>query len=153
MSTLRLLLPAALALVGLSACGGSGSVGNVFGGNPQGFQCQTGTSQQVVSPTPGQLATNVNQITIVTNGNSNSLYTNTSNWHLYVTGNYAGGSIQGGTLSLVSDTGAPHPYSSDFYYTSTLSQTLPPGVTWQVYLSPYNNTSGCQDIPLQSFST
>ncbi len=150
MKFLRLTIPVML-VVTLSACGGSGGLGNVFGGNPLGSQCNTGTSEQVVSPTPGQTSSNVNQITIVANGNGNTLGQNYQQWYIYVSDNF-GNRVQGGQLNLVSDTGAPHPYSSDYYYSSQLPQTLPPGATWNVYLTEYNG-NGCSDVPLQSFST
>jgi len=150
MKFLRLTIPVMLAVT-LSACGGSGGLGNVFGGNPRGNQCNTGTSEQVVSPTPGQTSSNVNQITIVASSNNNTLYSNYQNWYIYVTDNF-GNRVQGGQLNLVPDPGAPQPYSSDFYYSSQLPQTLPPGATWNVHLTEYNG-NGCTDVPLQSFST
>jgi len=49
MKFLRLTIPVML-VVTLSACGGSGGLGNILGGNPRGNQCNTGTSEQ---PPPG----------------------------------------------------------------------------------------------------
>jgi hypothetical protein len=150
MKFVRLAVPLAMAVT-LSACGGSGGgLGNVFGGNPLGSECATGTSEELVSPAPFQTSSNVNQITIVANGNNNQLYQNYQNWYIFVTDGF-GNQIQGSQLSLVSDTGAPHPFSSDFYYQSQFPQTLPAGQTWNVHLTEYN--AGCSDVPLQSFST
>ncbi len=149
MKVLRLILPAAVAAT-LCACGGSGigSPGSLLGG--QTPECATGTQVELVSPLPGQPTSNVSQLTIVANGNSNTLYSNHQNWYLYVTNAY-GSQIQGAQLNLVSDPNGPHPYGSDFYYSSQLTQTLPSGSSWNAYLS--ENGAACSPVPLQGFST
>lgn len=147
MNTLQLFI-ASLLVVGLSACGG-GSGGNLFGPPPQTTECNTGTAVELANPLPGQSASNVNQITIVANGNTNTLYNNYQNWYIYVSNGYS--QYQGGQLNLVANPSGPHPYPSDFYYSSQFSQTLPAGNTWTVYLTQYNG--GCNAVPLQNFST
>lgn len=150
MNSLRPFTVAAVVLC-LSACGGSGG-GNLFGGVPTTTYCQTGTAEQVASPTPNQITSNVNQIIIVASGNTDAIYSNPQSWSVFVTATNGGYSIQGGALNLVPDPTGPHPYTSDFYYASNLQQTLPSGLTWNVYLTQ-NNGIGCNAIPLQSFST
>ncbi len=146
MNTLRLFTVSMLVL-GLSACGG-GSGGGIFNPTPQ-TECNTGTAVELASPLPGQSTSNVNQIIVVANGNSNVLYNNHQNWYVYVSDGFS--QIQGGQLNLVPYNTGPHPYTSDFYYSSQLSQTLPAGNTWNVYLTQYNG--GCNPVPLQGFST
>jgi hypothetical protein len=152
MKFLRRIIPVAL-LLGLSACGGSGGgLGNIFGGNPSGSECQTGTAQELAAPQAFTTASNVNQVTIVANGNVNALYQNYQNWYIYLTDSF-GDRIQGAQLNLVADPGGPHPYPSDFYYSSQLPQTLPSGVTWNVFLTEFNNSNGCAAVPMAGFST
>jgi hypothetical protein len=152
MKHIRLLVPAILALA-LPACAGGGLGNNpLFGGSPFGTQCQTGTSTQLANPQDGAFATNVTAITIVANGNNNYLYNSYQNWYLYAYNQNTGQQIQGGQLNLVSDTSGPHPYASDFYYSSQLPQALPPGGNWTVYLDEFNGS--CAGAPVAgSFST
>ncbi len=147
MNHLRLICALALAC-SLCACGGSGT-GNL-GGLLYNNQCNTGTQVQLVSPVPGQPASNVSQIMIVANGNSNTLYSSYSQWYLYVT-DTNGNQVQGGPLNLADGRSQPHPYTSDFYYTSQLQETLPPGAAWNVFLT--QNNGSCTPVPLQAFST
>lgn len=153
MKTLRFTIP--LALVGLlTACSGSGGLGGlspIFGGGPGAISCQPGTSVQLASPQPFQSSTSsVNQITIVADGNSNTLHSTYQNWYVYLIDN-SGRQITGGPLSLVDGRSLPHPYNSDFYYNSQLSQTLPSGMTYTAYLARQDQS--CNAQPLQSFST
>jgi hypothetical protein len=152
MSLLRL-TPAAALLVALTACGGGGSgLGGIIGLNPgPGPVCNAGTQVQLANPQPGQtgVSPNISQITIVANGNSNLLYNSYNQWYLTLT-NQFGQSIPGGNLTLVSDQNGPHPYSSDFYYASSIPQ-LQQGATWQVNLTDRTGTGGT--CPLNSFST
>jgi hypothetical protein len=151
MKLARLILPA-IALAALTACGGGGGV---LGNNPvfngAGGECQTGTSEELASPTPGAYAQNVNSITIVANSNNNALYQGYQNWYIYLTNSYTGQTVTGGQLNLVPFPGGPQPYPSDFYYSSQLQQTLPSGGTWNVYLTQFSGS--CQAVPLQSFTT
>ena len=151
MSFIRLVL-ASLLVIGLTACSGSGGIGNILGpiGNTQ-IQCDPGTQVQLANPQPGQngVSTNVGQITIVANGQNNTLYNTYGQWFLTLTDQF-GNTIQGGNLSLVSDPTGPHPYGSDFYYGSNVGQ-LPAGATWTVRLNEQN--AACTPVPLQTFST
>jgi hypothetical protein len=149
---IRLSIAAALAL-GLSACGGGGNgIGGILGGlNPSGPSCNAGTQVQLANPQPGQagVSTTIGQITIVANGNNNTLYNTYNQWYLTLTGNGFGNVIQGSNLNLVSYPSGPHPYPSDFYFSSNIGQ-LPSGTTWQVNLVQQGTGSVC---PLNSFST
>ncbi len=152
MSFLRLVLPGTLALL-LAACSGSGGVGgigSIFGNQPQ---CNTGTSVQLANPQPFQsnVSTNIGQITIVANGNSNNLYSTYGQWNVVLTPNFGGFPIQGGSLSLVPYPNGPHPYPSDFYYASSVP-ALQAGVTYNVSLQQ-NSGASCLAVPLESFST
>ncbi len=153
MKVLRLLAPA-MALAALSACGGGGGglLGGIGGGNGgYGYTCNTGTSEQLASPLPGSYAPGTNAITIVANGNNNNLYNSYQNWYVYLTNTYSGQTINGGQLNLVSDPNGPHPYNSDFYYSSQLQQSVPSGGSWNVYLTQYNGS--CNAVPLQGFTS
>lgn len=148
MHSLRLIIPATL-LLALTACGGGGGLGNIFGGGLNN-QCQAGSQVQVVSPTPSQFNSNVNQVTIVASSQFDNIHPQPQNWSIVVTGNF-GQTITGGPLNPIPDTGAPHPFATDFYYQSQLSQTLPSGQTWNVGLQ--QNTSSCTPLAVGSFST
>jgi hypothetical protein len=150
MSSLRLVLPAALALL-LSACSGSGGgIGPIFGGNP--LQCDPGTQVQLASPQNAQTGVpgNIGQITIVANGNGNNLYNTYGQWNIFLTPSFGGSPLQGGSLSLVPYPNGPHPYASDFYYASSVPN-LAPGTTWYVTLQQQN--VNCTGMLLGSFST
>lgn len=153
MKALRFIVPLALA-AGLTACSGSGGLGGlspIFGGGPQGISCQPGTSVQLANPQPFQTnASNVNQLTIVADGNNNTLYQTYQNWYVYLIDNF-GQQISGGQLNLTSYPNGPHPYSSDFYYSSSLPQTLQSGMTYTAYLA--RRDQSCNAQPLQNFST
>lgn len=153
MKLLRLLTPA-LALAALSACGGGGGglIGGPGGGNGgYGYQCDTGTSEQLASPTPGSFAPGTNTITIVASGNNNTLYNSYQNWYVYAVNQFSGQQVTGGQLSLVSDPNGPHPFASDFYYSSQLQQQLPSGGSWNVFLTQYSGS--CNGVPLAGFTT
>jgi hypothetical protein len=151
MSSLRLVLPAALALA-LSACSGSGGgLGNILGGgNP--LQCDPGTQVQLASPQANQsgVPSNIGQITIVASGNTNNLYDTHDQWNLYLTPSYSGAPIQGAQLQLVDGHTLNHPYASDFYYGSSIPN-LTPGTTWYVTLQQQG--VNCSGMLLGSFST
>lgn len=153
MQFIRLTLAAGL-LVALTACGGGG-LGNVLGGlnpiNGGGPICDAGTQVQLANPQPGQIGVSptIGQIVIVASGNSNNLYNSYNQWYLTLTNQYGGSPLQGGNLQLTPNNGYVKPYSSDFYYSSSIGQ-LPAGATWQVNLVDQNTGSVC---PLNSFST
>jgi len=137
-------LVAFLALVGCSSSANS----------PGQFQipCNTGTSQQLANPTPGQtgVPTTQGRITVVAFGNNNILFTTYTQWIVTLTDN-TGAPWTGGPLSLVSDPSGPHPYPSDFYYASNIPM-LSAGRTYTAYLSQPSAT--CTPVQLPgSFST
>lgn len=158
---MRLFRPAimtALAALVFTGCGGSGNsnpggTNPVPGGPPFNQQQCTGTQEQLASPTPYQsgVSSNIGSITIVANGNNNELYNSYSQWQVLLYDNYGDPPIIGNALQLVPDKQGPHPYGSDFFYSSSLQgQYLQPGTNWTVVLT--SNNQGCQ-VPLQSFST
>ena len=136
------LLAGALLLGGCSTLG-SGILG--------GLTCNPGTQVQLASPTSNQtgVSPGIGSITIVANGNNNTLYSTYNQWQITLTDNF-GGSVSGSQLSLVPDPSGPHPYPSDFYYSSSIGQ-LTAGRTWTVYLVENNNL--CSPDSLGSFST
>ncbi|HET9096820.1 MAG TPA: hypothetical protein VFN37_09175 [Candidatus Baltobacteraceae bacterium] len=151
MSLIRLALASSLVL-GLTACGGGG-IGNILG--PIGgaaAQCDPGTQVQIASPTPGQtgVSGNIGQIVIVANGDTNTLYNTSNQWYVTLTPQYGGSSIQGGNLTPFDGRNLNHPYTSDYYYASSIGQ-LPSGTTWTAYLNEQN--ANCAPVPLNSFST
>lgn len=137
------------ALLALCACGGGNGLGGIF--NTQNT-CQTGTLVQVVSPTPGQFASNVNAITIVASGSNDNIHPNPQSWSLNAVTNGGAIGISGGPLNPFDGRNLPHPFTSDFYYQSQLSQTLPPGYTWTVTLQQNNVSCTAVQLP-QTFST
>jgi hypothetical protein len=143
-----------LGLASLCACGGGG--GGIFGNNPifnggGGSPCYTGTSQQLARPASGAYAPNTSSIEIVANGNNNNLYSTYQSWYLIAFSNTTGQQIQGGQLNLVSDPNGPHPFGSDFYYSSQMPGTLPSGQNWSIYLT--QSGTGCSGIGVGGFST
>lgn len=152
MTILRLTVCAALTLA-LSACGGSGGLGSIIGGGTNALQCNAGTRVQLASPQSFQsgVSSNVGQITIVADGNTNNLYNTYGQWNVVLTPAFNGYPIQGGSLALVSDPNGPHPFASDFYYASSVP-SLTPGTTWNVTLQD-NSGGPCTPVPLGSFST
>jgi len=152
MSFVRLFIASAVAAA-LAGCSG-GNLGSVFGPNPGGgsLECQTGTQVELANPYPNQsgVPTNIGQITMVANGNGNTLYQTYNQWYVTLVDQY-GDTVTGGNLTLVDGRTLPHPYNSDFYYGSGIGQ-LRPGVTWNAYLNEQNG-GYCQAVPLNSFST
>ena len=152
MSILRLGISSALALA-LTACSGSGGIGSIIGGGANALQCDAGTRVQLANPQSFQsgVSSNVGQITIVADGNSNTLYNTYGQWNVVLTPAFSGYPIQGGSLTPVPYPNGPHPYASDYYYSSSV-QGLTPGTNWNVSLQQ-NTGTPCTPIPLGSFST
>lgn len=137
-------------LVGIAALAGCGSSSN--GGTPFfSSVCDTGTQVQLANPVPNQfgVSTTIGQVTIVANGNNNTLYNTYTQWHALLSDNF-GNPISGGQLNLVAYPSGPHPYPSDFYYSSTIPQ-LTSGSTWSVYLS--RTDGSCQPVFVGTFAT
>lgn len=140
----------ALSLAACSGVGGGllgnyGGLGGLFGGN----QCNPGTQVQLANPVPYQTGVNpgIGQITIVANGNNNTLYSTYQSYNIMLQ-DTNGTQIQGGPLQLVSDPNGPHPYNSDYYYQSSVG-TLQYGTQYTAYLTQ----NGYCSFALQSFST
>lgn len=113
--------------------------------------CSTGTQTQLASPTLGQtgVSPNVGQVIAVANGNTNTLYNSYAQWQVTLVDNF-GNPTTGGQLRLVSDPSGPHPYPSDFYYSSSMPQ-LATGRTFSAFLSLTNGS--CSPVSLGSFSS
>jgi len=137
-----------LCSLALASCAGGGGPGGIFGG-PQ--VCNPGTQVQLASPAPYKngVSTGVGQIIIVANGNNNILYNSYPQWQIVLADNF-NGQTTGGSLNLVPDPSGPHPYPSDFYYSSSVPQ-LPVGRNWNVEL--VENGSSCTPASVGSFST
>lgn len=141
----------AASLVALAACSGGSSTGTGAVPNTNG-SCDPGTSVQLARPFPGQggVSTATNSIEIVASGNNNTLYNSYTMWDVVLTSNFAS-TVTGQPLALApADQSAPHPYQSDFYYTSSISG-LASGVGYNAFLNAFN--TNCQPIFLGSFST
>lgn len=156
MQTLRRLFPIALAAAVLSACSSGGSstpVGTLPPNNYGGGSCNPGTSVQLANPQPYQtgVSPSIGSVTIVANGNNNTLYSNYPQWQVVLLDSYGDPPILGGALQLVADPNGPHPFGSDFYYSSSLNgQSLTPGLSWNAYLAPLGQQCGPQ---IGSFQT
>ena len=150
---LRILILTAMTL-SLAACSGGGnsySPANPSNPNPFSAQCDPGTAVQLANPQAGQMGVSPVQgsVTIVANGNNNTLYNSYSQWNIVLTDNF-GNQMTGGPLSLTSYPNGPHPYQSDFYYASSIP-TLPTGRQWAAGL--VNTYSNCSPIFLGNFYT
>jgi len=149
------LLAVVASLLGLAACGGGSTNSGPFGtiGNPNTFSavCDPGTQVQLASPTPGQtgVSSNIGSIIVVANGNANTLYNTYQSWNVILQDNF-GNTVTGGPLSLVPFNSGPHPYGSDFYYSSSIP-SLAPGRNWNVGL--VQSFSNCSPYSLFGFST
>lgn len=143
---------AAVLVCALAGCGGGGAGGLLggIGASPQ--SCYTGTTVQLASPTAFQtgVSANIGQVTLVADGNSNTLYSTYNQWNVVLQTNF-GQQIAGGPLNLVPFSSGPHPFPSDFYYASSIP-LLTPGTTYNVLLEE-NNGLGCTAVPINSFST
>lgn len=166
---LRTILSGGLMAALVACSGGNGGYGSIFNpGSPNGggyptSQCDPGTNVQLANPVPYQTNVNPNigQITIVADGNANTLSQAPQYWQLNVSD--AGGPGQGDSfytnnLQPFSDPTGPHPYSQDFYYQGTFSQQLLPGQNWTVTLvntgGGGNYGQGCTSGPIVgTFST
>ena len=149
-SALLRLLAFGVAAFAFAGCGG-GSSSNPIGGPGFGTQCDPGTQVQLASPQAGNtgVSGNIGQVIVVANGNQNTLGVTYNQWKVILTDNF-GNLINGGLLNLVALPNGPHPYSSDFYYASSLP-ALPGGRTWNAQL--IQASSNCNGYPLFGFST
>jgi hypothetical protein len=149
---LRSLLPLGATALALAACSSGANSGN----NPSvvGTSCNPGTQLALASPTPNQTGVNpgITQIVVVANGNGNYLFQTFANWQVVLLiNNNANQAIPGGALSLTTDDNGPHPFPSDYYYASSISN-LQGGLSYAVYLSQEN--TNCPLVgPVGAFST
>ena len=100
MQTMRFIAPFA-AVLALSACGGGGGLGGVLGGlGGNTPQCDPGTTVQLANPAPNQfnVSPNIGQITVVANGNADTLYNTYPQWSVRLPASFGGPPIQGGPL-------------------------------------------------------
>jgi hypothetical protein len=145
-------LPVLVAFAMLTACSAGASGGN----NPSvvGTSCSPGTQLALAVPFSNEtgVPTSTNQIVVVANGNGNYLFQTFANWQVVLLiNNNINNSIPGGSLTLINDNGAPHPFPSDYYYASSISN-LVGGQTYAVYLNQ-QNTSCSLVGPIGGFST
>lgn len=147
MKNIASLAAAGLCLLAFTSCSGGGP-GGIFGGPPV---CNPGTQVQLASPTPNQsgVSSGIGHVIIVANGNTDTLYNTYAQWQLILVDNF-NGQTTGGSLSLVPDPSGPHPYPSDFYYSSSVPQ-LATGRNWNVEL--IQNGNSCTPASVGSFST
>jgi hypothetical protein len=139
----------AVAVVALAGCGGGGS------------SLPNPGSNQVCDPDAGSISLarpsfgfsqNGNAIEIVSSSSTDQLHGNPSQFDLIIRDNF-NNEIDTGVLSLVSDTGGPHPYTNDFFYAGTPlnNASLQFGRTYNVYLNAPN--TNCTPGFVGSFST
>ncbi|HXM18715.1 MAG TPA: hypothetical protein VN934_07850 [Candidatus Tumulicola sp.] len=148
MKRIASLVAAGVCLLASTSCTGVGLPGGIFGGL---LACNPGTQVQLANPAPNQggVSSNIGQITIVANGNSNTLYSTYAQWQFTLVDNF-NNQMTSGTLNLVPDPSGPHPYASDFYYQSSISP-MTAGRTWNVEL--VQNGNSCTPASVGSFST
>ncbi|MBV9440982.1 MAG: hypothetical protein JOZ24_13420 [Candidatus Eremiobacteraeota bacterium] len=142
------------ALLAAAACSGGSSSSGTSPVPTNGVYCDPGTTVQLARPFPGQtgVSTGTNSIEIVASGNNNTLYQSYTSFDIILQGHFSGRFSTNALNLAPSDPSAPHPYSSDYYYTGTLSQSLAAGDTYDAYLNIFN--SSCTQLPyLGSFST
>jgi len=148
----------ALALASCSGAGGllgSGGIGSIGGGIlGSSTSCNPGTDVQLANPVPFQSGVNPNigQIVIVANGNNNALGQNYQSLNITLIDDF-GNRIPGGELQPASYPNGPHPYNSDYYYSSGIGP-LQPGMTYTAELTIVNVSAfnSCT-YTLQSFRT
>jgi hypothetical protein len=160
--SLRILVLSGFALALASCSGGAGGLlgglGGLGGGNGgifnSGASCNPGTDVQLANPLPFQsnVNPNIGQITIVANGNNNYLGQNYQTMNITLFDGF-GNQYPGGTLQPVSDPNGPHPYTSDFYYQSSIGP-LQTGATYtaEITLANVSTFNSCS-YTLQSFRT
>jgi hypothetical protein len=150
----------AVSLVVVAGCGG-GSTGNAlppFFGNGA---CDPQTSVQLAypndtsgNPTPTGVSTNIGHVEIVAQSNTTALGSSSASWDtiLIPTNGVSqiGNAISGGFLTVASDPNGPHPFTTDFYWNSSIP-TLQPGVLYVVQLNVPNST--CSPVTVGQFGT
>ena len=122
-----------------------------FGQSAFSSTCDPGTQVQLANPQPNAsgVSQGIGTIEIVTNGNNNALAGSYAQWYVVIADD-KGNKINGGPLNLVSDRNGPHPYSSDYYYSSAVT-ALPTGRRWNAGLVKSNGK--CSPDFIGNFST
>jgi hypothetical protein len=157
--TVRALL--AVSLVVAAGCGGSSSSGTgtvPFFGN--GI-CDPQTSVQLAFPnntsgngTPTGVSTTIGHVEIVAASNTTALGNSSASWDTILVPtngiSQIGPSITGGFLTVAADPNGPHPFSTDFYWNSSIP-TLQAGVLYIVQLNV--PSSNCTPVTIGQFGT
>lgn len=154
-----LLVGSFLAAAGCSGGSSSSGTGTVpFFGNGA---CDPGTPVQLAfpndtqgNPTPQGVSTTIGHIEIVAQSNATTLGTSSTSWDtiLIPTNGFSqiGPAITGGFLTVTSDPGGPHPFTTDFYWNSSIP-TLQSGVLYVVQLNV--PSSNCTPVTIGQFGT
>jgi hypothetical protein len=154
-----LLVVSFLAAAGCSGGSSSSGTGAVpFFGNGA---CDPGTSVQLAfpndtsgNPTPQGVSTTIGHIEIVAQSNTTALGNSAASWDtiLIPTNGFSqiGPAITGGFLTVASDPSGPHPFTTDFYWNSSIP-TLQSGVLYVVQLNV--PSSNCTPVTIGQFGT
>jgi len=153
------------ALLALSLVVAAGCGGGTTGTNPVPFfgngLCDPQTSVQLAfpndtsgNPTPTGVSTNIGHIEIVAQSNSTALGQSAASWDTILIPtngvSQVGPAITGGFLTIASDPNGPHPFTTDFYWNSSVP-TLQPGLLYVVQLNV--PSSNCQPVTIGQFGT
>jgi hypothetical protein len=143
-----------VSVLALAACGGGGSTGTAGIPNPgSNAICDSNAqSLQLARPFQGQtgVSSGTNTIEIVSSTDQDQLHASFQQFDLILRDNF-GNQIVTGPLTLVADTGGPHPYTNDFYYSGSLQGGLIGGDFYTVYLNAPN--TNCTPGQVGTFST
>jgi hypothetical protein len=140
----------AVSLFAAAGCGGGGSSSSTLPNPGSNAICDSNAqSITLARPTAG-FGQNGNTIEIVSSTDQDQLHGNPSAFDLNLRDNFNNVIITG-PLSLVADSGGPHPYSNDFYYVGTLQTPLQGGLTYNVFLNA--PSTNCTPGFVGSFST
>jgi hypothetical protein len=130
-----------------AGCGGGGSSNSTLPNPGSNAICDPNAASIAIARTPGS---GQNTIEIVSSTDQDQLHGAPNQFDLNLRDNF-GNVIVSGPLTLVADTGAPHPYTNDFYYSGTLQTAVQPGLTYTVFLNAPN--TNCTPGIIGSFST
>ena len=116
--------------------------------NPAGPSCSIFTQVQLTVPQPKStgVPTNIGKVQIVVNASQDILG---DQWNAILQDQF-GNSIQGGTFTLTTNSGGPHPFPHNYFYNASIP-ILSPGVTYGVYMNQL--VSACTPLFVNTFST
>lgn len=137
--------PIAAVSLALAACSGGGSSGTAPVPNTQ--YCGDDTQYALARPQSGQsIPSGTSTVEIVASGTNNQISRSYQNFDLlFVPAANSGPNVATGPLAAVSDTSGYHPFSSDYYYSGTISAPgLAPATLYNVYLNAF--TSNCTPV-------